>query len=347
VNLPFVSVVMPVRNEGAFMSRSLSAVLAQTYPSELVEILVVDGMSTDETRDVVMSFAVSRRNITLLDNPRRIVPTGLNIALASARGDVIIRVDGHCEIATNYVRRCVEHLQDGIEAVGGPLETVGETRMSAAIAAAMSSSFGVGGSSFRTVKGRSMFTDTVAFPAYRRSIVDRAGLFDEELVRNQDDEYNYRLRKLGVKILLASDLNSTYYSRGTLQSLARQYFQYGFWKIRVLQKHPAQMQSRHFVPFAFVVSVMALMFVAPFFEFARWILGTELALYGIANATGSILTAIKGGWRLLPRLPIIFATLHFSYGLGFLVGLIRFRDRWKAEYAKESSGLPQIGEALK
>lgn len=346
---PFVSVLMPVRNEGPFIARSLGAVLAQDYPADRMEILVIDGMSSDGSREMVTEFSTRHSNVRLLDNPAGIVPTGLNIALTVATGDVIIRVDGHCEIERDYVRRSVEYLQtEGIEAVGGPLETVGETKMAAAIAAAMSSSFGVGGSAFRTVKGKSMFTDTVAFPAYKRSIVERAGPFDEELVRNQDDEYNYRLRKLGVKILLASDLNSRYYSRGTLRSLAKQYFQYGFWKIRVLQKHSAQMQPRHFVPFVFVLSLMTLVVIAPFSGLARWALGIEVALYGIANLMASVLSAAKSGWRLLPLLPIIFAILHLSYGLGFMVGLIKFSKRWRATVANAGSHqLKQVGGALK
>jgi succinoglycan biosynthesis protein ExoA len=347
--IPFVSVVMPVRNEGPFMTRSLGAVLAQDYPADRMEILVIDGMSVDGTRALVTELSTQHSNLRLLDNPARIVPTGLNIALAAAKGEVIVRVDGHCEIASDYVRRSVEHLEaQGIEAVGGPLETVGETNMASAIAVAMSSSFGVGGSAFRTVKGKSIFTDTVAFPAYRRDAVERAGLFDEELVRNQDDEYNYRLRKLGVKILLASDLNSRYYSRGTLRSLAKQYFQYGFWKIRVLQKHTWQMQPRHFVPFLFVITSLALIILVPFFQLAQWVLGVELGLYVIANLMASVLTAAKAKWRSLPLLPIVFAVLHVSYGLGFLVGLIRFSHRWRtADTQPRAPQLEQVGEALK
>ena len=242
---PFISVLMPVRNEGAFMSRSLKAVLAQDYPQDRMEILVIDGMSTDSTRATIAAFQADDQRIKLLDNPGRIVPTGLNAAHRVATGEIIVRVDGHCEIAPDYVCRCVDHLQhEPVDAVGGPLETVGETLVASAVAAAMSSPFGVGGSAFRTVKEKSMLTDTVAFPAYKRSVVERAGFFDEELVRNQDDEYNYRLRKLGAKILLASDVHCRYYSRSSLRSLGRQYLQYGYWKVRVLQKHPGQMQPR-------------------------------------------------------------------------------------------------------
>jgi glycosyltransferase involved in cell wall biosynthesis len=328
---PFVSVLMPVRNEASFMERSLGAVLRQDYPAERIEILVIDGMSTDGTRAVVRGFQENHPNVRLLDNPARIAPTALNIALAAAKGDLIVRVDGHCEIARDYITCAARYLQaDGIDAVGGPLDTVGETETAKAIAIAMSSTFGVGGSAFRTLKGKSIFTDTVAFPAYKRSVVEMAGLFDEELVRNQDDEYNYRLRKLGMNILLASDLNCRYYSRGSIRSVASQYFQYGFWKIRVWQKHPRQMQWRQFVPFLFILSLALLFALALISTFARWAVVLELVLYGISNIVASILAARRGEWRSLPIIPVIFAVLHLSYGFGFLIGLINFRHRWHA-----------------
>src|SRR5689334_9749560 len=206
-NSPFVSVVMPVRDEAAFISRSLEAVLAQDYPLERMEVIVADGMSTDGTREIVESFQIRYPELKLISNPGKIVPTGLNRAIAQSRGEVIVRVDGHCEIAHDYVRRCVEHLlNDGVDGVGGPLETIGETPLARVIAIAMSSAFGVGGAAFRTIANKTMLTDTVAFPAYTRAIIERAGTFDEELVRNQDDEYNYRLRKMGARILLAADV---------------------------------------------------------------------------------------------------------------------------------------------
>ncbi|HEX9004828.1 MAG TPA: glycosyltransferase family 2 protein, partial [Blastocatellia bacterium] len=252
---------MPVRNEADYIANSLGAVLEQDYPADLMEIIVADGMSTDATREVVRSLQARFPNVRLIDNPGKIAPTGLNRAINEARGDIIVRVDGHCEIEPDYVRRSVEHLQnDGphgrVDGVGGPIETIGETAMAEVIAAAMSSSFGVGGSAFRTVKGRTMLTDTIAFPTYTREIIERGGEYDEELVRNQDDEYNYRLRKMGANLLLASDVRSRYYSRGTLKKLFKQYFQYGFWKVRVLQKHPRQMSLRQFVPPLFVSSLL-------------------------------------------------------------------------------------------
>ncbi|HPO57840.1 MAG TPA: glycosyltransferase family 2 protein [Anaerolineaceae bacterium] len=254
--LPFVTVIMPIRNEEKYIAGSLEAVLNQDYPAGRMEVLVADGMSTDRTREIVQRMAQGDPRVRLLDNPGRIVPTGLNLALRQARGEIMVRVDGHCIIAPDYVSHCVRLLQEGrADGVGGPMETVGEDPLSQTIALAMSSAFGVGGSAFRTVKDRELEVETVPFPAYRMETIRRIGLFDEEQVRNQDDEYNYRLLKHGGRILLSPAIRSRYYSRSSLKKLWRQYFQYGFWKVRVLQKHPRQLRLRQFVPPVFVAGL--------------------------------------------------------------------------------------------
>lgn len=327
--LPFVSVVLPIRNESASIARSINSVLAQDYPADRYEIIVADGMSTDRTRNIVESFRVKASNLRLIDNPSQIVPTGLNAAIAQARGEIIARVDGHCEIAPNYLRKCALHLlNDDADVVGGPLDTIGETFTARVIAAAMSSTFGVGDSAFRTLSNSSKSTDTVAFPAFKRDIVDAAGPFDEELIRNQDDEYNYRLRKMGARILLAADIRSKYYSRGSLRSLWRQYFQYGYWKVRVMQKHPRQMRPRQFVPVFFVVSILGSLLLLPFSLLGPILLSLVVGSYVVANSLAALSVASRKGWGLLALLPIAFAILHVSFGLGFLTGLIKFWNRW-------------------
>lgn len=322
---------MPVRNEAEFIHRSLCAVLAQEYPLELMEIIVVDGLSTDHTRAIVATLAARhpRHSLRLISNPAGIVPTALNLALKQARGEVILRVDGHCQISLQHVRRCVQLLARGDWAgVGGPLTTVGETRVAQAIALAQSSRFGVGDAGFRTVHDRAMLADTIPFPAYSRAALQRAGLYDEELVRDQDDEYNYRLRGLGAHLLLDPGLRSRYYSRSSLASLWRQYYQYGFWKVRVLQKHPRQMRLRQFVPAALVVALVMTIALAVFYPW-EWALALLVGgSYLLANLAAGCWTASRRGWRHLPLLPPAFATLHLSYGLGFLLGLVKFWKRW-------------------
>ena len=339
--LPYISILMPIQDESAYIRRSLGAVLAQDYPTDCMQIIVADGMSTDGTRQIVQAFQAEHINIQLIDNPRKIVPTGLNAALLQAQGEIILRVDGHCEIAPNYGRNCVHHLVDEkVDGVGGAMVTLRDTPLAQTIAVAISSSFGVGGSAFRTTHGKSMLVDSVPFPAYTRQFMARAGLYDEELLRNQDDEYNYRLRKLGAKILLADDVYSKYYSRGSLRSLWRQYFQYGYWKVRVLQKHPRQMRSRQFVPPAFVTALLLLGVLAIPFPIARFTLFLLAGVYLTANLAASLYTSARRGWRHLLLLPLIYMFLHISYGLGFLVGLVMFAKRWGDKEGNVSQWTP-------
>jgi hypothetical protein len=171
-------------------------------------------------------------------------------------------------------------------------------------------------------------TDTIAFPAYTRRVVEQAGEYDEELVRNQDDEYNYRLRSMGVRLLLAEDVRSRYYSRSSLRSLWRQYFQYGYWKVRVMQKHPRQMQPRQFVPPLFVSALLVSGALAVFAPPLRWAWASIALAYVAANLAASVNTAWRHGIRVFRWLPVVFTILHVSYGSGFLVGLAKFWRRW-------------------
>ena len=348
--MTLVSVILPVRNEGDFIERSVGSVLDQTWlvqnGPESMEILVVDGRSTDDTREQVERLAASRPEleIRLLDNPGRIAPCALNVGLQNARGDVIVRVDGHSEIEPEYVERAVrlldEHDADGI---GGVLLTLGEGWVARAIAAAMASRFGVGGSAFRVLAPGAppRPSDTIAFPAYRREAVARNGGFDEELMRDQDDEWNYRLRAAGGRLLTSGDLVARYYSRSSLRKLAKQYFQYGLYKVRVLQLHPKQMSSRQFVPPAFVLALLLSLIVGLLagpvlisadLSLPPWLPWAPLALvggsYAVANLAASALTARRAGWTLLPILPLCYALLHLGYGSGFLLGFVRWGSRW-------------------
>lgn len=335
-----VSVVMPVRNESDYIGKSLRAVLAQDCGAERVEVLVADGCSTDGTREIVQDFARRFPSVRLVDNPGRIVATGLNRVIAEARGEIIVRVDGHCEIAPDYVRRCIAHLRSGeAEGVGGPLETVGETAVARVIARAMSSWFGVGGAPFRVRTKGTMLVDTVAFPAYTREVMERAGPFDEELVRNQDDEYNYRLREMGARVLLAEDVRSRYYSRSSLKALWKQYLQYGYWKVRVMQKHPRQMRLRQFVPPLFVAGLLLAALIAPFSEVGRYLLAGLTGAYAGASLLASALVAARGLEPAMALLPLVFAVMHFAYGLGFLGGLVAFVHRWGDRQTRASAGM--------
>ena len=334
-NIPFVSVLIPIRNEGNYINQCLQAVLQQDYPSDLFEILISDGLSTDNTKALVAEWMKNDPRIRLFDNPKQIVPTGMNILILQAKGEILIRVDGHCVIAPDYVSNCVRHIQeDGVDGVGGPMHSIGEDLVSQVTALAMSSKFGVGNSSFRTESGITKLADTVPFPAYTRAIIEKVGLYDEELVRNQDDEYNYRIREAGGKILLSEDVKSEYYSRGSLKKLWKQYFQYGYWKVRVLQKHPRQMSLRQFVPLGFVLALLLTSLLNFLVSWGRLALLILLVAYFAANLAASIVSASGQGFKKLLLLPLAFAIIHFSYGLGFLVGLFKFWNRWKDTLGK-------------
>lgn len=342
--MTLVSVILPVRNEGDFIERSVGSVLAQSWLDrhgpESLEILVVDGRSTDDTRERVTRLAAAHPEVRLrlLDNPGRTAPCALNVGLRHARGDVIVRVDGHAEIEPGYVERAVglldEHQVDGI---GGVLLTVGQGVVARAIAAAMTSRFGVGGSAFRLLPPGAppRESDTIAFPAYRRAAVARNGAFDEELMRDQDDEWNYRLRAAGGRLLTSGDLVARYYSRSSLRKLAKQYFQYGQYKVRVLQLHPKQMSPRQFVPPAFVAALVASALGSVLFLALGWQplvalvpFGSVVGTYAAANLVASLLTALRQGLELLPILPVAYGLLHLGYGAGCLLGLVRWADRW-------------------
>ncbi len=328
--LPTVSVIMPVRNEEGFIERSLAAVLGQDYPTGRLEVIVADGMSTDGTREIIASVAdrCLRVPVRLVDNPGRSVPSGLNRAVAAAAGEVIVRVDGHTVVAPDYVRECVAALgRSGADNVGGRMDAVGEGVFAEAVALATSSPFGVGGARFHYSE-REEWVDTVYMGAWRKETLLRLGLFDEEMVRSQDSELNYRLRSRGGRILLSPRIRSHYYCRGTLRSLWRQYFQYGYWKVRVFQKHPRQMQLRQFVAPAFVGTALAAMALSPFHSAGRALAALVLGCYAIANLGASFRIARKRGWVHLPLLPVVFGTIHAGWGLGFLAGLARFAPRW-------------------
>jgi glycosyltransferase involved in cell wall biosynthesis len=317
---------MPVKNEAQFIGRSLGSVLAQSYPKESIEIFVIDGASTDQTvreAEALLRNTSGYRRCEVLHNPKGIVPTGLNIGLRNSEGEVIVRVDGHCEIPIDYLRRCTGLLETtGCECAGGVIVTVGETKAASAIALAQSSSFGVGGAGFRTGSGKARAVDTLAFGAYRREVFERVGNFDEELVRNQDDEFNLRLRQAGGCIWLDPSLKTIYYSRAGLRSLWRQYFQYGLFKVRVMQKRRSLL-PRHVAPAAFVLGLALGPVAALVNKRISWALALP-ATYLVANCTATAKASSRNPVNRM-RLAGAFSAMHLSYGTGFLVGLFKWR----------------------
>jgi succinoglycan biosynthesis protein ExoA len=331
---PFVSILISVRNEAEHIEDSLDAVLEQVYPNDKIEILIADGMSEDGTRQIVSNYQKDHTNLKIINNPGRIVPSGLNATLLIAQGDILIRVDGHTVIEPDYVQQCVEGLErTGANNIGGRMNAKGEGAFGETAALATSTPFGVGGGRFH-YSNKDEWVDTVYMGAWRREVFKKIGLFDEELVRDQDDELNYRLLEHGGKILLSPKIKSKYFVRSSPISLWKQYFQYGYWKVRVMQKHPRQMRARQFVPPAFVGSLILSGILALIHPLGAWLFGGIIGLYIIANLSVSIYTSVKKGWKHLPLLPMIYAILHMSYGTGFLVGLMKFANRWGDKLGK-------------
>jgi cellulose synthase/poly-beta-1,6-N-acetylglucosamine synthase-like glycosyltransferase len=324
IEFPQITVIMPIRNESEYIERSLSAVLTQDYSKDKMEVLVVDGMSTDDTRAIIQRISANNDiPITILDNPDLIVPTAMNAAIRKASGDVIVRVDGHAVIKSDYIRRCIDHLmENGVDCVGGVIDPVGIGYAGKAIAIAMNSKFGVGGSAFRTLSDKKpILAESVPFGAYRKDVFNRVGLFNEQMVRHQDYESCYRLRKNGGKILLLPTARSDYYVRTTLRALLRQYWQYGIWKGRFVRKYPDSLTLRHLVAPALILLIVLSGVLAIFSTVGALFLAMGLGAYSIFILTSIVYFFTKGKLKYLPILALILPSIHYSWGIGFWKGL--------------------------
>jgi len=324
----YFSIISPVRNEERYIAECLTSLVNQEYDKNKYEILIVDGMSTDATRKIIKEFAAKYPNIRVYDNPYLTVPYGLNIGIEQAKGNIIVRVDGHAALQRDYLQQCEKYLkQTDAECVGGLIESVNQTYMGRAIALAMSSPFGVGNARFRT-NGKEGLVDCLAFGAYKRQVFEKIGNFDVELTRCQDDDFNYRLRQFGGKIYFTPHIRATYYPRSSLKKLWQQYFRYGLWKIRILQKHFQRMQLRQFVPPIFVLSLILSAICGILWKPAFFIFLSIVSLYMGVTLFVSLFISLRKGIQHIIVLPFIFPTIHISYGLGFLAGILKFRKYW-------------------
>jgi len=332
-NTPQVSIVVACRNEASHIEAFLDSLLAQDLPESAWEAILADGMSDDGTCVILNCYAARNPQLRVVANPRRIVSTGLNAAIRAARGEIILRMDAHTRYAADYCRCCLETLErTGAENVGGPARTESRGLRARAIAAAFHSRFSTGGTRFHDVTYEG-WVDTVPYGCWYKSTLDRIGLFDEELVRNQDDELNLRLTRAGGRVWQDPGICSWYSSRSKLLNLFRQYLQYGFWKVAVIRKHRMPASWRHLIPVVFLIVnliLLAGLAVSHVAGAADWykplVIATILVIgtYISATLAASIFAAQRNGWALLPYLPAVFVTFHLSYGVGFLAGLIHF-----------------------
>ncbi len=330
--------MVAMRNEGLSIKRCLSSIANQDYPSDRLEVLVYDGDSTDDSMEISRAFAIGRDGWAVHTNPRRVQAAAWNAGIRAASGEVIGIVSGHAELASGYVRSAVDALERmGADIVGGPVRAVADTRIGAAIAIATSTPFGVGGARHHYLT-EPAYVDTVFMGVARRETWLRYP-FNEEFVRNQDDELSYRLLDDGGRIACDPAIESCYRSRSTLGALWRQYFDYGCWKVRVLQEHPRQARVRHIVPLALVTTLGGGAILGVTSHRARS--GTALALgvYAVTTAGAAARYRDRKSPLSAALLAATFPVMHFAYGMGMLGGVWRFRHSfgWGLRAARQAA----------
>lgn len=332
--MTFISIICPIYNEAGFIARCIDSVLESDYAKDSLELLLVDGMSNDGTRDIIAQYTRQYPFIRLLDNPQKIVPYALNQAIRESKGDVVVRIDAHSQYPKNYFSLLVKKLFElDADNVGCPCRTLpaNETTTAKAIAIAMSCSFGMGNSQFRIGATKEMKVDTVPFGCFRKELFDRIGYFDEELVRNQDDEFNGRIIKNGGKIYLIPELTIDYHARATLRKTSRMFYQYGLFKPLVNKKLGKPATLRQFFPPLFVSGLVIGTILSFFCPLLRCVFLTILSLYLFL----SLYFGVKSSNKISEILTLVgvFATIHASYGTGYIVGLFRilFRKKFQVE----------------
>jgi succinoglycan biosynthesis protein ExoA len=325
-----VSVIVACCNERKYIRNFLDSLYRQSLGSIKIEVLIADGMSDDGTRQILDLYRRIVLPLRVIDNPDKTVSAGLNAAIREARGAVIVRMDAHSEYAPDYICRCLQVLNEtNADNVGGPALARADRYLGRAIALAYHSKFACGGAKFHDA-GYEGYVDTVPYGCWRRSTLERIGMFDENLGRNQDDELNLRLISSGGKIWQSPEIISWYRPRGRLSDLFWQYFQYGFWKVSVIRKHGRPASWRHLIPAACVLTAIALLIGAAGARLSGsswWTIVlvrccvVSAILYFVVAMGAAFFAARRDGWHFLPVLPIVFATYHLSYGFGFLLGL--------------------------
>ena len=326
---PRVTIAMPAYNEERYIEACIASVQAQDYPPGLIEILIADGRSTDRTREIVDRLAAADPRIHLVDNPARLQAAGLGLLVKQATGDVIVRMDVHCEYAADYVRRCVEVLErTGADNVGGSQRAKAKTAFQRALCAALGSPLGVGGARYRSAEAEG-FVDTVFLGAFRRRVFEAIGLWDPGAITNEDAELNQRILETGGQIYLSREIVVHYFPRDSLPTLAKQYYRYGIGRARTLLKLGSFPTLRPALPFLMVTGGALLLAVPPLWPLAP----LAFATYSLATGAEAVRVGARLGPAAIPTIWAIFPTLHLSHGIGFAAGLLRYlrKPDWPAE----------------
>jgi succinoglycan biosynthesis protein ExoA len=315
---PEITIVIPVRNERASIEATLNSILQQQLSLEF-EVVVSEGGSTDGTRELLETFIETEPRLRIVDNPAKATPSALNRALEAARGRFFVRVDGHSLIEPHYVQRLVDHLLSGkCDGAGGRKKAIGQGDFGQAVAAAHDSRFGIGDSSYHFA-GDVQYVDHVPFGAYQTERARRIGGWNERLIRNQDFDFDYRYVRAGGRLLLDPSIVVEWSVRDSPRRLARQYYEYGFWKAKVFIEHPASLHLRWLAPPA-LVGALTIAIACSWTIVGRWALALIAASYGVFLATGAVSLSRRTRVRLIPKLVLALATMHLAWGSGFLVG---------------------------
>ena len=329
-NLPLVSVIIPCRNEAKFIANCLESILKQSYPKDKMEILVIDGMSGDKTREIIEKLKAKNEKlkIKVLDNPKKFTPFALNIGIKNSKGEIIIRLDAHATYIKDYILKCIKYLKEyNADNVGGvwkimPRET---TLINKSICLASSSVFGAGNAYYRMGYSKGLkWVDTVFGGCYRREVFDKIGLFNENLVRSQDMEFNIRLRKAGGKILLVPDIVSYYYPKPNLKDFFLHNFEDGIWAVYPLKFVKVPLKLRHYIPLIFVLGLLGTGLLGIFFPIFFWLFLFIIGVYFLVSIYSSFKIMIgEKDFRYFFVLPVVFAARHFGYGLGSFWGIVK------------------------
>ncbi len=322
-----ISVIVPCFNEELKISKLLDAIYNQSYPRNEIEVLVADGLSTDQTRAVIDDFQLHHSDLAIkvIDNPQRAIPSGLNRAIEAAHGKYLIRLDAHSIPNRDYIQKCVDDLDKGLgDNVGGIWKILpgAPTLIAKAIALATSHPLGAGDALYR-IGGASQEVDTVPFGAFSREIIDRVGKFDETLLTNEDYEFNARIRQSGGKIWLDPSIQSVYFARSTIKELARQYWRYGYWKAQMLRRYPNTLRWRQILPPLFVFGLLILGIISIGSFLARWSSAIIVLLYMTSIILAGIQMSLKQkDISLVIGMPLAIATIHLTWGTALLWGLV-------------------------
>jgi succinoglycan biosynthesis protein ExoA len=319
-----ISIIIPCRNEEKFIWETISSLLQQECNGFDFEILVVDGMSDDRTRKILSEISSQHDNVRIIDNPLKVTPSAFNLGILNAKGKYISILGAHAEYASDFLLNNLELMElfPDVECTGGPIISRGKSNFAKAVSIAMSSSIGVGNAKHRFPDYEG-YAEMACFPTFRREVFEKYGLYDESLIKNQDDEYCFRMRLKGGKIYISPKVKSNYFVRDNVVKLFSQYYQYGKWRIPVLLKHKIPISYRQQIPALFFLTIAFLFIIA--FYFNNVFIGLFLPVIYIIILTGFAIYSLKREkFSIIWHLPTVVFILHFSYAVGFISGIIKF-----------------------